>query len=461
MATATDYLKLRGRTWYVRVQLPSRLWLQAGTREYVRSLRTGDLREAEKRKHAIIAAFKRRIASLQHDGPAWFDDVTLKAMGFRDAIRKNGDEVLVYETDPEGRQQPFRLRDELHTQITDEARQLLETHGDAVATSFFKLARGEGSLLREMVDPWLQEQTVTGQTSAQHRVAVTKFLDWAGRNVLIEDVGRKKAGEFVSFLLSAASHISRATAKRYVSSLSSLWKWLDARGHVEPDVNPWRRQNILKKPSGAQQRRRKQWDDASLVALLSGSYTNQYNVVLHDLIRLALATGARLNELCSLKKGDVEQRTDGWWITVRAGKTDAAIRSIPIHSSVEHILRRRIGGPGEYLFDELVPGGPDNKRSWYVTKAFGRYADSLKLGEKRQVFHALRNTFIEAMEGADVPENVTKLLVGHSRDSLTYGHYSKGERLKLREQINRLHYSKPVMQLLREPGAKQAKGSNR
>jgi hypothetical protein len=58
-----------------------------------------------------------------------------------------------------------------------------------------------------------------------------------------------------------------------------------------------------------------------------------------------------------------------------------------------------------------------------------------------------------AMEEAGVPESTTQLIVGHKRQSLTYGHYSKGERLRkdLREYIGRLRYSKDVMKLIRGP----------
>jgi hypothetical protein len=56
------------------------------------------------------------------------------------------------------------------------------------------------------------------------------------------------------------------------------------------------------------------------------------------------------------------------------------------------------------------------------------------------------------MEAAGVPESTTKLIIGHKRPSLTYGHYSKGERVKLRDYINKLHYSRDVMRLIRGVG---------
>lgn len=53
------------------------------------------------------------------------------------------------------------------------------------------------------------------------------------------------------------------------------------------------------------------------------------------------------------------------------------------------------------------------------------------------------------MEAAEVPESTVKLIIGHKRASLAYGHYSKGERVKLRKHINKLHYASDVMRLIR------------
>jgi integrase len=174
-------------------------------------------------------------------------------------------------------------------------------------------------------------------------------------------------------------------------------------------------------------------------------------------------TGARLDELCGLETRDVHNREDGWWITIREGKTEAAVRDVPVHDSVVHVLTRRRKSSDGFVFEGLVPGGPDKKRSWNVSKAFGHYTRKLGLGEDRQVFHALRNTFTEAMEAAEVPESTTKLLIGHKRSSLTYGHYSKGDRMKLRKYINKVRYAEAVMRLIRAHpegarGAPEAQG---
>ena len=44
-----------------------------------------------------------------------------------------------------------------------------------------------------------------------------------------------------------------------------------------------------------------------------------------------------------------------------------------------------------------------------------------------------------------------KLLVGHKRPSLTYGHYSEGERVELRRFIQKLNYGRAIMSAIKKP----------
>jgi len=443
----TDFLKRRGQTWYVRVQIPPHLWKAAGgKREYVKTLKTGDLATANRLKHAHIAAFKGQIAALGRRKPNELSELYEKALAWRDALERHKGDVI-YQGD--GDEPAWTGADEFLSQISEEAQEFLGTHGEKAATAFYKIAKGEGTPLRDHIETWLSEQAgiVRAQTNAQHRTVVNAFLAWAGEGVLIEDVTRRRAGEYVSHLLTPASGLRRKTAQRYVSTLSSLWTWLEARG-LAPG-NPWLRSGVGKKSKRGEATTRGQWSDDALIKVLSGYYTPRYTETLHDLVRLALVTGARLDELCSLKVGDAHERQDGWWISIRQGKSEAAVREVPVHDSAAHVLARRCKGSRGYVFEGLVPGGPDKKRSWNVSKAFGHYTSSLDLGDARQTFHSLRNTFIEVMEGAEVPLSTIQLIVGHARQSLTLGGYSKGHRVQLRDAINKLTYKSGVMRLIR------------
>jgi hypothetical protein len=47
--------------------------------------------------------------------------------------------------------------------------------------------------------------------------------------------------------------------------------------------------------------------------------------------------------------------------------------------------------------------------------------------------------------GLEVAESTAKLLVGHKRVSMTYGHYSKGQRVNLRAALDKLDYGSTIM----------------
>ena len=136
---STDYLKLRGRTYYVRVQIPPRLWAAAGgRREYVQTLRTGDLHKANGLKHAHIAVFQRRIRALERGQSADpLADLYEKALARRSVIEGGKDRVIL--RDSEGRPE-WTHADEFLSQVSDEARELEDTHGEEAAIRFFKLS---------------------------------------------------------------------------------------------------------------------------------------------------------------------------------------------------------------------------------------------------------------------------------------------------------------------------------
>jgi integrase len=418
------------------VEVPRALQASMGRKRFKASLGTDSLTEANKRKLPHVHEWHRQIeaaraaagdptAALMRDATEWRQALALSPRA---------------EVEQEGRTHvPY---DELLSTIKDLTRQVAELQGSQTADRFFKAATGSGTPLRDLVAVWVAEVVAAEQTKVQHKSTVKQFLAWAGEFATVEETDRKKAGEYVSHLL-ASSGLSRRTVKRHLSSLSQFWLWLESKGHEVPNV--WRGHRLGKKAEG---RTRQALNDEMVVRLLKGRYrTDLYRQTIHDAVRLALLHGARLDELCAMKRSEVVKRADGYWLTIPNGKTEAAARDIPVHPAALSIVKRLKEGTDEFLFPGLTPGGPDQKRSWYVSKAYGRFRKQASVGVdgKWQDFHALRNTFIAAMEGLEVPESTVKLLVGHERVSMTYGHYSKGERVRLQDAIARLDYGVAVM----------------
>jgi integrase len=440
-----QYLQQRHRTWYVVVEVPKRLRAAVGRARLFRSLKTQSLQEANRLKHPVVTEFKRRLHIIANAPNQVEAKVMAKALTYRrDYLAASAKEVEVHDsTDPE-RVEIVSARGFVVGDIRDHWEALKRKGEHGLADRFMQIATAETTPLAELPEQWLGEieGEIAEQTRSQHRTTLKAFLTWAGEHVGVEEITRRKAGEYLSEGLLPSGN-ARKTIKRKLSSLSSFWRWLKSRGFAED--NPWRGQDLGTK-KGTQAR--KGFSDPELEQLLSGTYTDHYHSILQDLIRLALVTGARLNELCALQRGDAESRDDGWWITVREGKTEAAKRSIPIHSSAVGVLQRRKDARTPYLFDDLEAGGPDGKRSWYVSKAFRRYRARVGIVGWLRDFHALRVTFTEVMEGAEVPESTVALLVGHARESMTYGHYSKGKRVQLRTAIDKLAYGGNVMSLI-------------
>jgi hypothetical protein len=58
---------------------------------------------------------------------------------------------------------------------------------------------------------------------------------------------------------------------------------------------------------------------------------------------------------------------------------DWATRRWRVHDSAAHVLERRRKSSDGFVFEGLVPGGPDKKRSWNTTYVF---AASDRIGTK-------------------------------------------------------------------------------
>src|SRR5262249_6871286 len=109
---------------------------------------------------------------------------------------------------------------------------------------------------------------------------------------------------------------------------------------------------------------------------------------------------------------------------------------IPVHPSVWPIVEKRLqtaSHNGGQLFSELEPGGPDQKRSWYVSKRFTSFRRTV-LGSSDQVdFHSFRRSFATYLERAQsisgaVYPSVIDELIGHKKQTLALSLYSGGLR---------------------------------
>ena len=159
---------------------------------------------------------------------------------------------------------------------------------------------------------------------------------------------------------------------------------------------------------------------------------------LSDLILIGAYTGARIEEICSLKVEDIDLKKFTFKIT--DSKTEAGKRLIPIHSKLKNRIEELIKESEDGF---LISGLTENKygdRSNAIGKRFGRLKSFEGYG-KSHVFHSIRKTLVTMLENQGVGENVAADIVGHEKPRITYGLYSGGTTLEvMREAIERISY---------------------
>lgn len=142
---------------------------------------------------------------------------------------------------------------------------------------------------------------------------------------------------------------------------------------------------------------------------------------------VAYYTGARLGELCYLKKEDVIEGAGFWMISIHEDfhpvKTETSVRKIPLHPDIISLG-----------FIDYVNSIPDNDFIFYTrdkkprvaetaSRFFSRTKRELGFGDK-QTFHSFRHTFANICKQQMLPEIMCKEVLGHKVKDITFGHYA-------------------------------------
>jgi integrase len=337
------HLQKRRQGWYVRVAVPESLWKAVGKRHIIKSLKTRDVAEARQLRWAALSEIKAQLAEAhrQQNGGSVPRAIDLAAweieqrQWYQDVLRRCPENGTRPDDDNE--------LDSADLVLWDIAEEVEETHGLRRAKQFVEFVRNSSAPIEATKTAWLKQitDTVAEQTRAQHEVAIAALVKHDPMLMFVADVTRKKAGTFIEWM-DQASGKKRATVNRYISSLSSFWKWMIKRGITES--NPWSGQMLAKKARGSSKGAKRPYTNDELVKLLSVSAKDirrgNYAQAIHDLMRLGLLTGARLNELCSLVAADIDSIRHS--LSITDGKTHSATRVIPLHDLAWPIVARRL-----------------------------------------------------------------------------------------------------------------------
>jgi integrase len=446
MGSETRYLVKQHNTWSVVVEVPRKLQGIIGCKRLKKTLGTDSLKAANRLKGRFVSEFKDRIehASVLAGNS---DPLVRKALADREALRLAREHPPAWTSGLENHEaEPIEQL--VLAEILDEARTMHLDGHPADARRYVSLAANNKSArLRDLADAWLKQRVgeIGIAAHSQQASIIKTFIEWAGINVLASEVDRAMAGSYVDWLRSPASGRKPSTMRRHVFALHKFWVWLESGQRGGVTSNPWSRQDLGKMASAPLM----PFPDELLVRLLSGTA----NDTMHDMMRLALMTGARSRAIASLTGQDLTEKPDGLWARFSSDKTAAGKREIAVHNAAAPILRRRAkiaeGGP---LFPEMYVDR-EGKRGSSNTHAFRKYRCSL--GIEGYKFHSFRATFVQAMLKAGVPLHLVQLYAGHAVKSVagaataSYMHGIMGDHgLDWRAIINKLSYAPAIMKLV-------------
>jgi integrase len=284
---------------------------------------------------------------------------------------------------------------------------------------------------------YLSHSHTKARTQGDSRRAIAFLTEWcgeAGTQATLEAITRKEALRFHDALPTLRdAPPSPVTLNKYLGRLSVYWQWLRHRELME--VDPWQRIKI-KPPQTPHNELERPFTDDEVHQLLAG----QTSQALHDLMRMAALTGARLEALVDLRARDVDLKANTF--TFKPQKKEKAARAVPIHSALANIVARRAAGRSGAadLFPEYpVPklSTSQRERSFAASREFTEYrraagVDEVIPGKRRSLvnFHSWRRYFVTKAEQAGQPEHLIATVVGHKRPGITLGRYSSGPLLE-------------------------------
>lgn len=427
-----SHLERRANRWYAVLTIPKEVRPKLGGKiRFVKSTGTTDKRVAQPRAYALVAEWKDQIAKAQGNdepGESFFDGI-LEYRQQLEALRRSN-EIDHYEA--------------LAGAIINKAEKL-DDHGQPEnAQRMARVALGEQTPIAPELVEWRHNLHLSQKTIEQMEKDAKRMAHYFE---ITEAISTESVREWAKTLMAPKEQDGHgygvSSVKRCFSTARSVWHHLQETGKAPTDREPFKLPTfVLRQERAASASKTRQGTKGWIpfesinVVRLHRAAMDDGDHSLADLIVLGMFTGARIEELCSLRTS--ESSLDR--LRVTDSKTDAGIREIPVHSELKPTINRLLA---ESKDGYLLSGLTFNKygdRSNAIGKRFGRLKARHGFGST-YVFHSIRKTVVTLLEDAGVSENLTADIVGHEKPRVAYGLYSGGHSLKSKQEaIELIHY---------------------
>lgn len=333
-----------------------------------------------------------------------------------------------------------------------------KTEGEATLLLAEKLAaakRGEIIISGEMsVDNWFNEWIATykepkGLTQKSLGMYREKY-----RNYIKPSIGRLKLSSVTETHLQKIVNAQAGMSASHVKKVRMVLQEMFKRARQSRLIN-YDPAELLELPAVKDGHRRSITDEER-AAILEVAKTHRSGLW----VLMILYTGMRPGETAALRWEDVDfkkneihvhaARESGYNNNIKAPKTGAGIRDIPIHAKLLPLLKTAQGPGSEYVF-KTAAGNPQNenslRRMWTGFKRdldiyMGAKVERNKIVEsviaEDLCPYCLRHTFCSDLQRAGVALNVAKELMGHSDIQTTANIYTHKNAETLHRSIEML-----------------------
>ena len=277
-----------------------------------------------------------------------------------------------------------------------------------------------GIPLALFVDSWIADHYANSaaRTQKEARAAIDRVVEYFPT---LDDLTIRNRQRWLKSETRAVKTVTKA-----LSFVRSYYSWLRENQHVgASELNPFHTDDIQLPRKLAKKQSYLPFAVSDVVKLRQAAQEAGDNVLVR-FIDIAQFTGMRLSEVAQIGAEGSIVTVDGvQCLKVRDdAKTEAGSgRLVPIVDTLAaRVPLEQLSAPPNQSY-----AGQD------VGKRFGRLKTKLGYG-KQHVFHSIRKTAATVFEQAGVPEGITADIIGHEKQTMTYGLYSGGTSVKQRQE---------------------------
>lgn len=408
----SNHILLQRKCWYARLVIPAELRPHYnGKRELKSTLQTSDKKVAELKAMRLVSEWKLQFEALR---------------GSPTAAQELASAVLLQ---PEGKIYSETGMSDKDHQIDFEADLL----PDSQKRAYYAIATGRAIPTLLYLDKFLNQWAVEQKTKDMAKTAIKRVADTF---TTLEMISIPLIYQMID-----EDTNSKATKEKNYGFVRQYFKYLKRMQVITPDKpNPFEGLDFRQANKVANSGNKRIAFKSTEVKQLMKAASDKGDEQLISIIQIAAFTGARIEELCSLKATDVITVNKVRCLNITDAKTEAGNREVPIHPTISELIKQLSRETKDgYLLSGLT-FNKYNDRSNAIGKRFGNLKKRLGFG-RSHVFHCFRNTVATLLENAGVPEGVAADIVGHEKKTMTYGLYSGGTSTKIKyEAIKKIKY---------------------